>query len=37
VQVERAAKLCTELGRPVASPAEAAAILGLPERRAGQR
>jgi uncharacterized protein (DUF849 family) len=37
VQVERAAKLCAELGRPVASPAEAAAILGLPERRAGQR
>jgi uncharacterized protein (DUF849 family) len=32
VQVERAVKLCAELGRPVASPAQAAQILALPTR-----
>lgn len=30
--VRRAAKLCADAGRPVATPAEAAAILGLPQR-----
>jgi 3-keto-5-aminohexanoate cleavage enzyme len=31
-EVEAARRLCDEVGRPLASPAEAAKILGLPER-----
>jgi uncharacterized protein (DUF849 family) len=37
-QVRAAARLCAKHGRPVASPAEAAALLGLPDReRAAKR